>query len=123
VTGGAVSTTGIAGLTLGGGQGWLMAKYGLAADNLQADELVTAAGEILHVDATTHPDLPNASWLHSVLWINDRRILRGPWCSRQKQRRGACVPARALASAVPDLALPPDETQLRRAPHRTPPSA
>ena len=57
VTGGAVSTTGIAGLTLGGGLGWLMAKYGLAADNLQAVELVTAAREILHVDATTHPDL------------------------------------------------------------------
>ena len=57
VTGGAVSTTGIAGLTLGGGLGWLMAKYGLAADNLQAVELVTAAGDILHVDATTHPDL------------------------------------------------------------------
>ncbi len=57
VTGGAVSSTGIAGLTLGGGLGWLMAKYGLAADNLEAVELVTAAGEILHVDATTHPDL------------------------------------------------------------------
>ena len=57
VTGGAVSSTGIAGLTLGGGLGWLMAKYGLAADNLQAVELVTSAGDILHVDATTHPDL------------------------------------------------------------------
>ena len=57
VTGGAVSTTGIAGLTLGGGLGWLMGKYGLAADNLQAVELVTAAGDILHVDAPTHPDL------------------------------------------------------------------
>ena len=34
VTGGAISTTGIAGLTLGGGLGWLMAKHGLAADNL-----------------------------------------------------------------------------------------
>ena len=57
VTGGLVSTTGIAGYTLGGGLGWLMAKYGLAADNLLAVELVTADGEILHVDAGSHPDL------------------------------------------------------------------
>jgi FAD/FMN-containing dehydrogenase len=57
VTGGAVSTTGIAGYTLGGGLGWLMAKYGLAADNLLAVELVTAEGDILHVDASSHPDL------------------------------------------------------------------
>src|SRR4051812_2018041 len=53
VTGGLVSTTGVAGLTLGGGLGWLMAKYGLAADNLLAAELVTAAGEVLDVDATS----------------------------------------------------------------------
>jgi FAD/FMN-containing dehydrogenase len=57
VTGGTVSGTGIAGSTLGGGLGWLMAKYGLAADNLVAVELVTAEGDILHVDATAHADL------------------------------------------------------------------
>jgi FAD/FMN-containing dehydrogenase len=57
VTGGAISTTGIAGLTLGGGLGWLMAKYGLAADNLQAVELVTAEGDVLDVHAAAHPDL------------------------------------------------------------------
>ena len=57
VTGGAVSTTGIAGLTLGGGLGWLMARYGLAADNLLAFELVTADGEVLEVDDASHPDL------------------------------------------------------------------
>lgn len=57
VTGGAISTTGIAGLTLGGGLGWLMAKYGLAADNLVAVELVTADGEVLDVTADSHPDL------------------------------------------------------------------
>jgi FAD/FMN-containing dehydrogenase len=57
VTGGAISTTGIAGYTLGGGLGWLMAKHGLAADNLLAVELVTAAGDVLHVDASSHPDL------------------------------------------------------------------
>jgi FAD/FMN-containing dehydrogenase len=57
VTGGAVSTTGIAGYTLGGGLGWLMGKYGLACDNLEAVELVTAAGDVLQVDAESHPDL------------------------------------------------------------------
>jgi FAD/FMN-containing dehydrogenase len=57
VTGGAVSGTGIAGHTLGGGLGWLMAKYGLAADNLLAVELVTAEGDVLRVDSTCHADL------------------------------------------------------------------
>jgi FAD/FMN-containing dehydrogenase len=57
VTGGAISSTGIAGLTLGGGLGWLMAKYGLAADNLLAVELVTAAGEVLDVTEASAPDL------------------------------------------------------------------
>ena len=47
VTGGVVSSTGIAGLTLGGGLGWLMGKYGLALDNLKAVELVTADGKVL----------------------------------------------------------------------------
>lgn len=57
VTGGVISTTGIAGLTLGGGLGLLMSKYGLAADNLESVELVTAAGEVLQVSAVTHPEL------------------------------------------------------------------
>ena len=57
VTGGAVSSTGIAGCTLGGGLGWLMAKHGLAADNLVAVEIVTAEGDMLHVDTAAHPDL------------------------------------------------------------------
>ena len=57
VTGGAISTTGIAGYTLGGGLGWLMAKHGLAADNLLGVELVTANGDILDVNDDSHPDL------------------------------------------------------------------
>ena len=56
-TGGVVSTTGIAGLTLGGGYGWLMGKYGLAVDNLVSAELVTAAGDVLTANADEHPDL------------------------------------------------------------------
>ncbi len=56
-TGGVISTTGIAGLTLGGGLGWLMGKYGLAVDNLLSVELVTAAGEVLTARGDEHPDL------------------------------------------------------------------
>ncbi|HEY7206947.1 MAG TPA: FAD-binding oxidoreductase [Gaiellaceae bacterium] len=56
VTGGAISTTGIAGLTLGGGLGWLMAKFGLAADNLLGVELVTADGQIFDVTEESDPD-------------------------------------------------------------------
>ena len=57
VTGGQVSSTGIAGYTLGGGLGWLMGVYGLAVDNLLSVELVTAEGEVLHASADSHPDL------------------------------------------------------------------
>jgi FAD/FMN-containing dehydrogenase len=56
-TGGVVSTTGIAGLTLGGGLGWLMGKHGMAVDSLRAVELVTAAGEVVRASADEHPDL------------------------------------------------------------------
>jgi FAD/FMN-containing dehydrogenase len=57
VTGGAISTTGIAGLTLGGGLGWLMAKFGLAADNLLSVELINADGDIVEVTEESDADL------------------------------------------------------------------
>lgn len=56
-TGGVVSTTGVAGLTLGGGFGWLMGRFGMAVDNLRSVELVTADGEVLQVSSETDPDL------------------------------------------------------------------
>lgn len=56
-TGGVISTTGIAGLTLGGGIGWLMRKYGLACDNLLSVELVTADGKIVRANASENKDL------------------------------------------------------------------
>jgi hypothetical protein len=56
-TGGIVSHTGVAGLTLGGGIGHLMRSHGLAVDNLLAAEVVTADGGIVRVSADEHPDL------------------------------------------------------------------
>ncbi len=56
-TGGRVSTTGVGGLTLGGGSGWLERKHGLASDNLVGAEIVTAEGEIVRADADQNPDL------------------------------------------------------------------
>jgi len=56
-TGGVVSTTGIAGLTLGGGLGWLMGKHGLALDNLLSAELIMADGRILTASSDDNADL------------------------------------------------------------------
>ena len=56
-TGGRVSTTGVAGLTLGGGSGWLERKFGLACDSLVSVELVTADGRLLIADETKNTEL------------------------------------------------------------------
>ncbi len=57
VTGGLVSSTGIAGFTTGGGLGWLMRNYGLASDNLVGADVVTADGQFVHASADENADL------------------------------------------------------------------
>ena len=56
-TGGFISTTGIAGLTLGGGMGWLMRKHGLACDNVRSVQIVTADGQLLTAGDGENEDL------------------------------------------------------------------
>ena len=57
VTTGIVTHTGVAGLTLGGGLGWILRKYGLTIDNLLSVDVVTANGELLTASETHHADL------------------------------------------------------------------
>ena len=56
-TGGVVSTTGISGLSLGGGLGWLMGKHGLTCDTLLSAVIVTADGKFLTASPTENPDI------------------------------------------------------------------
>jgi len=56
-TGGVISSTGVCGLTLGGGIGWLMGKYGLSCDNVVSADLVSADGNHLSVSASQNEDL------------------------------------------------------------------
>jgi FAD/FMN-containing dehydrogenase len=78
--GGIISTTGVAGLTLGGGFGWLSRKYGLAVDNLLSVDLVTAAGDVVRASEDESRDL---------FWaVRGRRQLRHRHLIRVPAARG-----------------------------------
>jgi FAD/FMN-containing dehydrogenase len=99
-TGGTVSMTGVAGLTLGGGLGWLMGKYGLAVDNLRALEVVTASGDVLTASADEHPDLfwafRGGGGNSGSPWFDSRGVSRGTDGHRRSRR----APLRRRAGRV-----------------------
>ncbi len=107
VTGGVVSTTGIAGLTLGGGLGWLMGKYGLALDNLRSVELVTADGRCCGRARTSMPICsgPFAAAAATSAWSLPsnigfiRWVLRSPAASSRTRSsaRATCCGSSAIS--------------------------
>lgn len=129
-TGGRVTTTGVAGYTLGGGNGWLDRTFGLAADNLLSVDLVTADGRQVTASATEHPDLfwavrgSGANFgvataftfrLHPVgtvyagMWLFDaERGDRGPGVTRTYRDLMADAP-RTLGGGLLWMYAPPDE--------------
>ena len=126
-TGGRVSTTGVSGLTLGGGSGWLERQFGLACDNLVAVDLVTADGELVHASAEEHPDLFWALHggggnfgvataltfhLHPVSEVLGGLLLwpaeRGPEVLRALRDKGDSLPEE-MATAFAYLTGPPEE--------------
>jgi FAD/FMN-containing dehydrogenase len=111
-TGGVVSSTGIAGLTLGGGIGWLMGRYGLTIDNLLSAEIVTADGEVRAASSDEQPDLFWAlrggggnfgvvtSFEYRVHLVRD--VLAGPVLHPLAQARDVLAFHREFTASVPD---------------------
>jgi FAD/FMN-containing dehydrogenase len=124
---GTASDTGIAGLTLGGGQGRLMRRFGLSCDNVRAFEIVTANGKTLQVNAEENPDLYWAlrggggnfgvvTRFEYQLHPLKHQVLAGVMMYPYAQ-------ARAVLSALLDIAAhAPDELYLTGGPVRVPPS-
>jgi FAD/FMN-containing dehydrogenase len=111
-TGGVVSTTGIAGLTLGGGIGWLMGRYGLTVDNLISAEVVTATGDVLTASDDEHADLfwalrgggGNFGVVTSFEYRADpvREVLAGPVLHQHSDARDVLAFHREYTATSPD---------------------
>jgi FAD/FMN-containing dehydrogenase len=111
-TGGEVSTTGIAGLTLGAGFGWLMGKYGLAIDNLVSAEVVLASGEVVTASEEQDPDLfwairGGGGNFGVVTWFEYRAhplstVLGGPVFYPLQDARAVFGNYRDLTADIPD---------------------
>ena len=112
VPAGLVSHTGVGGLTLGGGMGWLTRKFGLSIDNLTAAEVVTADGRVLRAAADEHPDLfwairggggnfGVATWFEFELHELDPMVQLGLFFWPLDQGPAALRLARQITTALP----------------------
>ncbi len=95
--GGTVGTTGIAGLTLGGGQSSIAGKYGLTIDNLLSVDIVTADGQLRHASAGRTPTFsgPSAAPVTISAWPHPSNT----GCTR-------CIPCSAACSSTPSTGQP-----------------
>ncbi|WP_311217042.1 FAD-dependent oxidoreductase [Arthrobacter sp. AB6] len=94
---GVISGTGVAGLTLGGGVGWLTRSSGLSLDNLECVDIVTATGEHLHAAAHENPELFWGLRRRRKLWRGDVLYLPCPRAAAGPAGREPVLPAGTLA--------------------------
>ncbi|MDQ4504136.1 FAD-binding oxidoreductase [Sinomonas sp. ASV322] len=115
-TGGIMSTTGVAGFTLGGGMGWLIRRHGAASDNLRSVRLVTADGEFIAVDGESEPELlwalrggggnfGVAASLEFDLHDVGPEVIAGPVIYPLDQARDVLAEWSAVAPSLPDDAM------------------